>query len=50
MRPGSAEYPTIETEIANMYMKVVMGSASIEDAMSKGHKKVQDTLDELFEG
>lgn len=49
-RPGSAEYPTIETEIANMYMKVVMGSASIEDAMKKADKKVQDTLDELFEG
>lgn len=48
-RPGSAEYPTIETEIANMYMKVVMGSATIEEAMSKGHKEVQETLDELFE-
>ena len=48
-RPGSAEYPTIETEIANMYMKVVMGSATIEEAMSKAHKEVQETLDELFE-
>lgn len=48
-RPGSAEYPTVEQEIANMYMKVVMGSATIEEAMNKGHKKVQETLDELFE-
>lgn len=49
MRPGSAEYPTVETQIANMYMKVVMGTSSIEDAMKKAHKEVQETLDELFE-
>ncbi len=49
MRPGSAEYPTIESEIANMYMKVVMGSATVEEAMREAHEDVQETLDELFE-
>lgn len=50
MRPGSAEYPTIESEIANMYMKVVMGTTDIDEAMKKADKEVQETLDELFEG
>lgn len=49
MRPGSPEYPTIEKELGNMYMKVVMGTANADDAIKTAHKKIQDALDELYD-
>lgn len=47
-RPGSPEYSTVEAQLGNMYMKVVMGTATVEKAMNDAHAKMQEALDELY--
>ncbi|MDR3318759.1 MAG: extracellular solute-binding protein [Clostridiales bacterium] len=49
-RPGSPEWQFIETEIGNMYMKVVMEQSSIDDAAAYHQNRVQKRLDEYYGG
>lgn len=50
LRPGSPEWPTIQDEIGNMFMKVVLGRETITNAVNDAHNKVQRRLDDFYKG
>lgn len=49
-RPGSPEWPTIQDEIGNMFMKVVLGRDSIDIASKTANNKVQEKLNDYYNG
>ena len=49
-RPGSPEWPTIQDEIGNMFMKVVLERETIESASQQAHRKIQDKLNDYYRG
>jgi ABC-type glycerol-3-phosphate transport system substrate-binding protein len=50
LRPGSPEWPTIQDEIGNMFMKVVLGRNTIAEAVADAHQSIQEKLDDFYEG
>lgn len=49
-RPGSPEWPTIQDEIGNMFMKVVLDRDTIGNACKTAHNKIQAKLDDYYLG
>ena len=47
-RPGSPEWPTIQDSVGNMFMKVVLGRETKENAAAKADSEIQTRLDEYY--
>ena len=48
-RPGSPEWPTIQTEVGNMFMKVLLDRNTIDEATTYAQNKIQNALDTFYE-
>ena len=49
LRPGSPEWPAIQDEVGNMFMKVVLGRNTIDEATAYADEEIQAKLDQFYE-